>query len=75
MAADLDVVKTVEHVFAIRATHDVPHVPHDPPPGWSVIYPGLAEGLTETAPRLDAALDVVRGFWAEAIKNAQAPPK
>jgi hypothetical protein len=75
MAADTGLIKAVEHVFAIRATHDVPEVPHDPPQGWSVIYPGLAEGLTEASPRLDAALDLVRGFWAEAIRKAQASPR
>ncbi|MFI7276121.1 nucleotidyl transferase AbiEii/AbiGii toxin family protein [Streptomyces sp. NPDC049879] len=63
LAADTSVGEAVRHVFAVRATHEVPAVLPEPPPSWADTYPGLAEGLTDTPPRLDAALGVVRGFW------------
>ena len=34
----------------------------------------LAEGLTETPPQLETALDLVRGFWAAALTNANIRP-
>ncbi|QHC15752.1 nucleotidyl transferase AbiEii/AbiGii toxin family protein [Streptomyces sp. GF20] len=72
---DKSVVDAVRHVFAVRATHEVPAVLPEPPPSWVQIYPELAEGLTDTPPRLDAALDLVRGFWCEASDNSEAEPK
>jgi hypothetical protein len=75
LTADQAVADAVQHVFAIRATHPVPDVPPDPPPTWAGIYPGLAEGLTQTPPRLDAALHLVRGFWTAARINGEADPE
>src|SRR5439155_20785709 len=75
LAADAAVADAVRHVFAVRATHPVPEVLPDPPPAWADIYPGLAEGLTETPPQLEAALDLVRGFWAAALANGNTRPE
>ena len=75
LPADPALADAVQHVFAVRATHPVPDVLPDPPPTWADIYPGLAEGLTQTPPRLDAALHLVRGFWAVARINGEADPE
>ncbi|MEU1534804.1 nucleotidyl transferase AbiEii/AbiGii toxin family protein [Streptomyces fagopyri] len=75
LVPDTSVVGAVRHVFAVRATHEVPAALPEPPPSWAQIYPELAESLTDTPPRLDAALDLVRGFWCEASDNGEAEPK
>lgn len=66
LGADAALSGAVRHVFAVRATHEVPGptLP-DPPPSWRDTYPELADGLTETPPRLDAALTLLRGFWSQ----------
>ncbi|MFJ9719270.1 nucleotidyl transferase AbiEii/AbiGii toxin family protein [Streptomyces sp. NPDC101213] len=59
----------VRHVFTVRATHPLPYPLPDPPPLWRDTYPPLANGLTETAPSLDAALDVLRTFWTKTVAD------
>lgn len=66
LAPDASVVDAVRHVFAVRATHDVPTELPEPPPSWGRLYPELAMGLTDTPPCLAAAVGLVRGFWREA---------
>lgn len=75
LASDTSVVDVVRHVFAVRATHDVPTMLPEPPPSWVHTYPGLAEGLTETLPRLDAAFDLVCEFWRAASANGETKQK
>lgn len=75
LAADTSLTDAVRHVFGVRATHEVPTTLPEPPPNWAGIYPEIAEGLTGAPPRLDAALDLVRGFWREACGNGEAEPK
>ncbi|MEV1036578.1 nucleotidyl transferase AbiEii/AbiGii toxin family protein [Streptomyces sp. NPDC050204] len=70
LPADAALVDVVQHVFAVRATHDVPEELPDPPPRWSDSYPELARELnTEIPPTLDAALALVRGLWATALAD------
>lgn len=66
LAPDFELHSVVQHVFSVRATHSLPNVLPDPPPLWRETYPPLADGLTETAPTLEAALDLLRDFWAKA---------
>lgn len=75
LSPDTAVVNAVRHVFAVRATHRVPDTLPDLPPAWMETYPDMAEGLTETSPRLEAALDLVRGFWTAALVNGNADPE
>jgi nucleotidyltransferase AbiEii toxin of type IV toxin-antitoxin system len=75
LAADAALAEAVRHVSAVRATHDVPKVLPDLPPGWTSEYTELALGLTEAPPRLDVALDLVRGFWAAAYQTGEAESK
>ena len=75
LAADASVADAVRHVFAVRATHSVPQKLPDPPPAWADLYPELAESLTETPPHLEAALDLVRGFWTAALTADYTHPE
>jgi hypothetical protein len=75
LVADAAVAEAVRHVFAVRRTHPVPEKLPDPPPAWSETYPDVARGLTDLAPRLDAALDLVRGFWATAHRSNGTCPE
>ncbi|MQY29697.1 hypothetical protein NRB56_52900 [Nocardia sp. RB56] len=72
---DTFVVDAVRHVFAVRATHEVPDRLPEPPPSWIHTYPETAGGLTETPARLDAAFDLVRGFWCTASGNGEIEQK
>ena len=60
---------TVQHVFAVRATHAVPESIPDSPPAWADTYPDLAAGLTQTPPDLDTALSHLREFWTKALND------
>ncbi|MFI0774896.1 hypothetical protein [Streptomyces sp. NPDC021212] len=58
------------HVFAVRATHDVPLALPDPPPRWRDDYPEIAGELTTgIPPTLDAAMALVRELWARTLAN------
>ncbi len=75
LAADAALTDAVRHVFAVRATHPVPDTLPDPPPIWAETYPELADGLTETPPRLDVALHLVRDFWFTALASGETQAK
>lgn len=75
LTPDASLVDAVRHVFAVRATHEVPAILPELPPSWGHTYPELAEGLTETFPRLDPAFDLVREFWREASGNSETEQK
>ncbi|MEV1049180.1 nucleotidyl transferase AbiEii/AbiGii toxin family protein [Streptomyces sp. NPDC049916] len=68
LSGDMDLLKAVRHVFAVRATHGIPVGLHDPPPRWRDDYPEIAEELaTGIPPTLDAAMALVRGLWARTL--------
>lgn len=75
LVADASVAGAVQHVFAVRATHPVPQELPDPPPAWVDLYPDLAESLTDTPSRLEAALDLVRSFWTTALTDGDPNPE
>ncbi|MFI6210857.1 nucleotidyl transferase AbiEii/AbiGii toxin family protein [Nocardia brasiliensis] len=70
LASDTALVAVVTHVFAVRATHAVPHLLEDPPPLWRAQYPEAAAHLTVTDAELPAALAVLRTFWNTALNHA-----
>ncbi|MFD6322974.1 nucleotidyl transferase AbiEii/AbiGii toxin family protein [Streptomyces sp. NPDC058442] len=75
LPGDATLVQVVRHVFAVRATHEVPGELADPPPRWRDSYPELARELaTEAPPTLDAALGLVRGLWAAALADRGPAP-
>ncbi|MEU1373447.1 nucleotidyl transferase AbiEii/AbiGii toxin family protein [Streptomyces triculaminicus] len=68
LSGDMDLLKAVRHVFAVRATHEVPLVLPDPPPRWRDDYPEIAGELaTGIPPTLDAAMALVRERWARTL--------
>ncbi|MEU9707218.1 nucleotidyl transferase AbiEii/AbiGii toxin family protein [Streptomyces sp. NPDC047967] len=68
LSGNMDLLKAVRHVFAVRATHEIPLVLHDPPPRWRDDYPEIAEELaTGIPPTLDAAMALVRELWARTL--------
>ncbi|WP_240958489.1 nucleotidyl transferase AbiEii/AbiGii toxin family protein [Streptomyces chilikensis] len=71
LPGDAALVQVVRHVFAVRATHEVPDELEEPPPRWRDSYPELARELaTGIPPTLDATLGLVRGLWAAALADA-----
>lgn len=77
LRADKLLADTVEHVFAVRATHPCPILIPDPPAPWNAGYPQLAAGLTAAPAELPPALAVVRAFWSttrRAAGGGTAPP-
>ncbi|QNE79441.1 nucleotidyl transferase AbiEii/AbiGii toxin family protein [Streptomyces finlayi] len=70
LVGDAALAEVVRHVFAVRATHEVPDELPDPPPRWRESYPELARELTtEIPPTLEAALALVRELWAVALAD------
>jgi len=67
LLSDEVLVEVCRHVFAVRATHDLPGEIPDPPPRWNVEYPAQALGLTAVPAELPAALGLVRNFWKRSI--------
>lgn len=61
----------VAHVFAERATHELPHILPDPPASWREDYPAAAGDMDVSATTLDAAMELVRGFWTELLSNGE----
>lgn len=61
----------VAHVFAERATHGLPRVLPEPPVSWRDDYSGAAGDMDVSARTLDAAMDLVRGFWEELQSNGE----
>ncbi|NJP99544.1 nucleotidyl transferase AbiEii/AbiGii toxin family protein [Streptomyces zingiberis] len=68
LAGDAVLAGVVRHVFAVRATHDLPRDVPDPPPAWRAEYPRPAgELVTEIPATVDAVLALVREVWATAL--------
>ncbi|SRR6266540_1593501 len=74
LAPSAELLAAVEHVFAARATHQVPAGLPDPPADWAERYATLAEEL-ELEPRtVGEAMALLRSFWAQVRGSASAPP-
>jgi hypothetical protein len=67
LTADHCLLDVVHHVFAARATHQVPAAIPDPPPIWTTEYPRLASDRTQAEAQLSAALETLRAFWARTL--------
>ncbi len=62
-----ELLATVQHLFAARATHMVPASLPDPPADWAERYATLADEL-DLAPRtVDEAMVLLREFWGRAL--------
>lgn len=64
---DADLYASVDHVFDVRDTHQVPVEFPDPPPAWDERYEELAQDLDISPKTLDVAVPTVRSFWAAAV--------
>jgi hypothetical protein len=67
LVADQRLLHVVNHVFAARATHQVPAAIPDPPPAWTTEYPKLAADSALAEAGLSSALDKLRAFWARTL--------
>jgi hypothetical protein len=73
LSSDVDLLKAVQHVFAVRATHGVPFILPDPPPQWRDDYPEIAGELaTRIPPTHDAAMTLVREMWTRTLAEDSA---
>jgi hypothetical protein len=73
LAPSAELLATVEHVFAARATHELPADLPDPPAGWAERYRTLA-GELELAPgTVEEAMALLRRFWAATLRARERP--
>jgi hypothetical protein len=61
------VLDAVRVVFAARTTHEMPLVIVDPPTFWSDRYAELGAEMALEAATLEAAMALVRAFWADVV--------
>jgi hypothetical protein len=59
-------MKSTRHVFAVRATHQIPDLLPDPPEFWKEDYPAFAEELGLAEATLEDAMVTIRRFWDRA---------
>jgi Nucleotidyl transferase AbiEii toxin, Type IV TA system len=62
-----ELLATVRHLFAVRATHELPAALPDPPADWAARYATLADELGLDELTLDAAMARLRPFWAATL--------
>lgn len=68
--ADRQLVRTVQTVFAVGATHEVPQRLGEPPVGWSAPYRAMASSLGVEPAEVDEANALVGKTWQAALRNA-----
>ncbi len=59
-------MRSTRHVFSIRDTHPLPDQLPDPPGFWNEDYPSYARELGLLESDLEAAMQTLRNFWANA---------
>ena len=59
-----ELLARVRHVFAVRATHEIPVGIPDPPSEWADIYAALATDLELQAETIEPGIEQLRAFWA-----------
>jgi hypothetical protein len=74
LAPSAGLLATVEHVFAARATHEVPVSLPDPPADWAERYATLAEELDLAPAMLDEAMVRLRSFWGRTLAARRENP-
>jgi hypothetical protein len=66
-----ELLATVEHVFAARASHEVPASLPDPPADWAERYATLAEELDLEPSTVDEAMALLRSFWERTLATRE----
>jgi predicted nucleotidyltransferase component of viral defense system len=69
LAPSTELLAAVEHVFAARATHQVPTDLPDPPAEWAERYATLAGELDLEPATVEEAMTLLRRFWGEALAS------
>jgi predicted nucleotidyltransferase component of viral defense system len=64
---DVRLRENVEHVFRVRATHELPIEIPDPPAEWAPIFAQQADDVGLGTPDVPDALRVLRAFWADTL--------
>jgi predicted nucleotidyltransferase component of viral defense system len=64
---DVRLRENVEHVFRVRATHELPIEIPDPPVEWAPIFAQQADDVGLGTPDVPDALRVLRAFWADTL--------
>jgi hypothetical protein len=72
LSPSVELLTAVDHVFAVRATHDVPAELPDPPADWADRYATLADELGLHAGTVDEAMATLRPFWAATLAAARS---
>jgi predicted nucleotidyltransferase component of viral defense system len=67
LAPSAELLAAVEHVFAARATHQVPTDLPDPPAEWAKRYATLARDLDLGPATVEEAMALLRGFWGRTL--------
>jgi hypothetical protein len=72
LAPSAELLAAVEHVFAARATHQVPPASlPDPPADWAERYATLADELDLAPGTVEQAMALLRRFWAETLMTRE----
>src|SRR6266545_2972671 len=74
LAPTAELLATVQHVFEVRSTHDLPGTLPDPPADWTNRYATLADELGLEARTVDAAMARLRPFWTATLAAGPEEP-
>src|SRR6266508_2022514 len=74
LAPTAELLATVQHVFEVRSTHDLPGTLPDPPADWTNRYATLADELGLEARTVDAAMARLRPFWTATLAAGPKQP-
>jgi hypothetical protein len=66
-----ELLAVVRHLFAARATHEVPTYIPDPPAEWAPRYAELTADLEIGANTIDRAMEELRAFWAAVLSTEE----
>jgi hypothetical protein len=68
LTPDKSLYDIASQVFETRDTHPLPDALPDPPAGWETGYEDLVMDLDVSPRSLNAAIGMLRGFWAETVE-------
>jgi hypothetical protein len=68
-----ELLASVRHVFAVRASHELPTELPEPPPDWAARYAVLAAELDIEEATVDAAMTRLRTFWSATLATPPDP--
>ena len=69
LSPSVELLAAVDHVFAVRSTHELPVELPDPPADWTDRYATLADELGLRAGTVAEAMATLRPFWAATLAS------